>query len=123
MRTIYMHPGQNLPPAPAPTVAQQQPAAAHSREMSDHLGTRLAVLNSATRALRERGLRILRQELNLHIASGPATLVEEEHIGALDRLLASGECKGRQFHTVDGVTTAFTVFRGVIVSWKEKCHG
>lgn len=122
MRTIYMHPGQNLPPAAAPAVAQQT-AAAHNRVMSDHLGTRLAVLNSATRALRERGLRILRQELNLHIASGPAALVEEDHIGALDRLLASGECKGRQFHTVDGVTTAFTVYRGVIVSWKEKCHG
>lgn len=122
MRTIYMHPGQNLPPAAAPAVAQQT-AAAHNRVMSDHLGTRLAVLNSATRALRERGLRILRQHLNLHIAGGPGVLVAEEQIGALKRLLNSGECQGRNFHTEGGITTGFTAFRGVVVSWEEKCHG
>lgn len=110
--TLYMHTAAELPQA-----ANHQP-----QQLPVPVGTlchRLATLNAATRNLRDRGLRVVRTAMNLGTAEHPAALVQEILPGALERLLASGECRGRRFHA----NTGYTTFRGVLVSWEEKPHG
>ena len=90
------------------------------RVLNDQLIGRLAVMNTAARALRAMGYRVTRQELNPKSCIGgsrPEVQIDRGSTQSIVPLLDNS--RGRQWRNDGGKKRGYTEFKGVTVSWEE----
>jgi hypothetical protein len=87
------------------------------RVLNDSFIGRLAVMNTAARALRAMGYRVTRQELNPARGSRPEVQIDRGTTQSIVPLLDNS--RGRQWRNEGGKKRGYTEFKGVTVSWEE----
>jgi hypothetical protein len=87
------------------------------RVLNDSFIGRLAVMNTAARALRAMGYRVTRQELNPARGSRPEVQIDRGTAQSIVPLLDNS--RGRQWRNEGGKKRGYTEFKGVTVSWEE----
>jgi len=98
-------------------VSQPSVAASVSKVFNESFVGRLATLNSAARALRDMGYRVVRQELNPARGSRPEIGVARGAARSIVPLLDRAE--GRFWRYDDGKKRGYAEFRGVTVCWED----
>ncbi len=87
------------------------------RVLNDSFIGRLAVMNTAARALRAMGYRVTRQELNPARGSRPEVQIDRGTTQSIVPLLDNS--RGRQWRSEGGKKRGYAEFKGVTVSWEE----